>query len=147
MSRIRKPAQQRRGGAFDENSLAHSAGRADRRTGHHEESSQGVRAFDSASSNGPAQLSIPLTASDPSTAVILEWLAKHPPNRTRAALLRAALATGIQVDVALERMEAKLDRLLAGGAISSPSAPAEPRSDETLRPFLDGLFDFTAAEG
>lgn len=101
-----------------------------------------------ASSNVPAQISIPLSASDPNTAIIVAWLARRPANRSRATLLRAVLATGIQVEAALQRIEAKLDALAAGGITLTPPAISDPPPpEETLQPFLDGLFDFTAAEG
>jgi hypothetical protein len=146
VSRTSRPKRRAKRATFDE-----SADEAQKQRGVHrilgnQSIPEGTGTGDSASINAPTQISIPLTASDPSTAVIAAWLVRHPPNRSRAALLRAVLATGIQLEAALARIESRLDALVAQGVAVPSAGGDEPSANDELRPFLDGLFDFAAAE-
>lgn len=99
MSRIKKPGSRMASARFDEAGQAPGFERPLHRVGRHDEAAGGIEMGNRASSNGLTQISIPLSASDPNTAIIAAWLARHPADRSRAPL-----ATGIQVEAALQRI-------------------------------------------
>lgn len=86
---------------------------------------------------GRRVISLPLPASDPHSAAILAWLDAQPSGTDIAPALRRLIAEALSTVQRLEAIEAKLDRMLAGGvAIASP--PADP----LVAAAVDELLDF-----
>jgi hypothetical protein len=86
-----------------------------------------------------------LPASDPNSAVILDWLEQQREGVDVGRLMRQALATWLGCAPLLEQMAAQLDRLEArldgAGPLVPPMEASEPLDKESAAA-LDLLLDF-----
>lgn len=80
-------------------------------------------------------ISLSLPASDPHSAAILAWLDAQPAGADVAPALRRLIAEALATERRLAAIEAKLDRLLAGGVVVA--APADPQAAAAVEELLD----------
>jgi hypothetical protein len=86
---------------------------------------------------GRRMISLSLPASDPHSAAILAWLDAQPAGTDIAPALRRLIAEALATVTRLAAIEAKLDRVLAGGMAVAPT-PADP----LVAAAVDELLDF-----
>lgn len=86
---------------------------------------------------GRRVISLPLPASDPHSAAILAWLDAQPAGTDIAPALRRLIAEALSTVQRLTAIEAKLDRVLAGGVAVAP-----PPADPLVAAAVDELLDF-----
>jgi hypothetical protein len=86
---------------------------------------------------GRRVISLSLPASDPHSAAILAWLDVQPAGADIAPALRRLIGEALATGPRLAAIEAKLDRILAGGAAVAP-----PPADPLLAAAVDELLDF-----
>ncbi len=86
---------------------------------------------------GRRVISLSLPASDPHSAAIVAWLDAQPAGADIAPALRRLIAEALRTSPRLAAIEAKLDRILAGGLAAGPPPP-----DPLVTAAVDELLDF-----
>jgi hypothetical protein len=98
-----------------------------------------------AQAKGRRTFTLSLPASDPNSAVILDWLDQQRDGADVGRLMRQALATWLTCAPLMERMAAQLDRVEArldgAGPLALPAEVVQPL-DEERAAALDLLLDF-----
>jgi hypothetical protein len=93
-------------------------------------------------------VTISLPASDPRSAIILQWIEQHPPQSDVSGELRGLLVQALGSGDRLARIESTLDRLLhemRSGCRPLPGGetpPDDAMSPEDLRAAVDLLMSF-----
>jgi hypothetical protein len=98
-----------------------------------------------AQAKGRRTFTLSLPASDPNSAVIVDWLAQQREGADVGRLMRQALATWLRCAPLMERMVAQLDRLetrLNGAVPLAASGEGGEPLDEEAAAALDLLLDF-----